>query len=67
MDCERCFNSVNGIHTVSMFNTDTICMSCKRRERQHPDYEAARKAESDAVKMGDMNFPGIGCPKDLQC
>ena len=45
---------------MSKFNTDTICMSCEEDERQAPGYAEASRAESDAVRSGDYNFPGIG-------
>lgn len=45
---------------MSMFNTQTICLDCNDREERHPRYEAARDAEGEAVRNGDMNFHGIG-------
>jgi hypothetical protein len=48
-----------------MFNTEVLCLDCKEREEQHPRYEEARRAEAEAVRRGDMNFPGIGKPEDL--
>ena len=65
MICDRC-NSEVSAHTTSMFNTDDICLFCKKEERAHPDYNKAKKAEHDAVKAGDMNYPGIGLPKELR-
>lgn len=49
-----------------MFNTDTICLDCKKREETHPAYERARQTEQDAVRRGDLNFPGFGLPPDLK-
>ena len=46
--------------TMSMFNTQTICMECKERERRSPRYKEALEAERAAVKAGNRNFPGIG-------
>ena len=46
---------------MSRFNTDTLCPECEQEERQHPDYQKA-VAELDAVRHGDLNFPGIGWP-----
>lgn len=51
---------------MSIFNTDTLCMPCKDKERNHPKYEEAREADNNAVKRGDYNFPGIGLPSDLR-
>ena len=43
-----------------MFNTDTICLKCKEKERKRPDYGRAEAAEIAAVKAGDRNFKGVG-------
>ena len=58
--CDRCGKSLAAGRTMSMFNTDTICMACARAERKRPDYAAARDAEAAAVRAGDFNFNGIG-------
>ena len=59
MRCERCGReSISS--TCSMFNLDEICLDCKEAERHHPRYEEAVKAEAEAVRNGDYNFPGIG-------
>ena len=58
--CERCGEPLSGGHIMSVFNTDHICMVCKEEERMHPDYARARDAENEAVKNGNLNFPGIG-------
>lgn len=50
---------------MSKFNTDHICPECNDRERAHPDYAAADAAEIAAVRAGQMNFVGVGCPPDL--
>lgn len=64
--CQRCgADLVKTGSIVSKFNTDTICLDCKDRERKHPDYPAADAAELAAVQRGEMNFPGVGCPRDL--
>lgn len=62
--CERCHKPAVATMT-SMFNTQTCCMDCIETEQRHPRYEEARKAELDAVRRGDYNFPGIGRPTDL--
>lgn len=51
---------------TSMFNTDTLCLDCKKREEAHPAYERAQKAEQEAVRRGDRTFSGIGLPPDLR-
>ena len=50
---------------MSMFNTQEICMDCRKKERSHPGYEKARQVEADQVRQGNYNFQGIGKPKDL--
>lgn len=62
--CERCGVQLVS-STMSRFNTDTICLTCAKRERAHPKYAEAAAAELAAVRSGNMNFPGIGCPADL--
>ena len=64
MKCDRCHTNAR-ITTMSMFNMDTICMSCKDEETKHPKYKEAQEAERKACLAGNMNYPGIGKPKDL--
>jgi hypothetical protein len=65
MTCQRCKKEC-GSHTMSMFNFEWICRQCHLRERRHPKYAEAVKAEQDAIDRGEGNiFPGIGCPSDL--
>ena len=52
-------------HTMSMFNTDLICIPCKDKEKAHPEYDNAVEAERNAVIQGDYNFKGIGKPDNL--
>ena len=59
-NCDRCGKPLTGGRTMSMFNTDTICLECADAERKRADYEAARVAERAAVAAGDRNFKGIG-------
>lgn len=63
--CERC-GANSWATTCSMFNMQMICWECKTREKEHPQYKAAREAETNAVLSGDYNFPGVGLPKDLE-
>ena len=62
--CQRCYQQATS-HIMSMFNTEMICMSCKDKEKRHPDYPAAQAAEREAVQKGNYNFEGIGKPADL--
>ena len=51
---------------MSCFNTQLCCVECLIRERQHSEFPRAVAAEEVAVRRGDMNFPGIGLPSDLE-
>lgn len=62
--CDRC-GKATGIFKMSWFNMDMICPDCDEKEVNHPDYDKARKADTEAVKQGEYNFPGIGKPADL--
>lgn len=67
MNCDRCKKSMSmTVSTMSYFNTDTLCMDCQEKESKHPLYDDAVRAEFDAVRMGNYNFPGIGLPNDLK-
>jgi ssDNA-binding Zn-finger/Zn-ribbon topoisomerase 1 len=66
--CDRC-GSTGQVLTMSRFNTEWVCCgpgSCEEIEKAHPLYPAARAAEEEAVRRGDMNFPGVGKPPDLR-
>ena len=47
--CQRCYQQATS-HIMSMFNTEMICMSCKDKEKRHPDYPAAQAAEREAER-----------------
>lgn len=64
-NCDRCGKPLTGGRTMSMFNTDCICMECKRKETERADYKAASQAEHDAVKNGIRNFKGIGLSNQI--
>lgn len=59
MICDRCGKKTN-CFTMSMFNTDNICMECKEKEKQHPDYKKAVDADMAEIRKGNYNFQGIG-------
>lgn len=66
MTCDRCGRETTA-WTGSYFDTSTICLThCAPAERAHPLYEEARRVETEAVKQGDLNYPGIGLPDDLR-
>ena len=58
--CDRCGKPLNGRSIMSMFNTDIICMDCKREEKNDPRYKQALEADRDACAHGNYNFKGIG-------
>lgn len=58
--CDRCGAPLTGGRTMSMYNTDCICMKCAKEERQRDDYRKACDAERDAVRSGNYNYCGIG-------
>lgn len=60
--CDRCGRELTDGRIMSMFNTECICMECKRKETETDGYAAATKAEAAAVKRGEKNFRGIGLP-----
>lgn len=62
--CQRC-GAETLVTTGSYFDTQMICLACDKRGA-HPDFERARRAELEAVKAGDYNYPGIGLPADLR-
>jgi hypothetical protein len=66
MKCDRCHTESPRFTKMSFFNMDTICPECEEIEKAHPDYELARKVEREACLNGNMNYPGIGLPKDLE-
>ncbi len=62
--CERCGTEDVGL-IMSRFNTDTICFPCEEKEKAHPKYAEAARAELQACRDKNFNFPGIGKPEDL--
>lgn len=62
--CPRCGGSMQ-MYSMSYFNRDVICIDCKKEEAGAPNYQAARKADEEALTRGEYNFPGIGlAPED---
>lgn len=58
--CDRCGGSLEKGRTMSRFNEECICMACSQKEREHPRYDEAVKAEREAMRHGNYNFKGIG-------
>ena len=57
--CDRCGVETNSF-IMSMFNTENICIACKKAEVEDPRYKEAARAEMEAVRQGMTNFKGIG-------
>lgn len=60
--CERCRKSTN-VFRCSMFNTQMVCLSCIKAEKELPEYEEARRKEHEEVCKGNYNYEGIGYPR----
>lgn len=58
-NCDRCHRPLSGGRTMSMFNTDCICMECADAEKADPEYAEAVKAEREQLLRGNRNFKGI--------
>jgi len=57
--CERCRKEKCGL-TMSMMNTEMICLDCEAKEKKRPDYAEAAMRESEEVRKCNYNFQGIG-------
>lgn len=59
--CDRCGTSLKEkARIMSMYNDDCLCLDCKDKERERPDYKDATDADNAEIKKGNYNFPGIG-------
>jgi hypothetical protein len=56
--CDRCGEPTNGVTIMSMFNEDVICMTCKKEEKNDPEYQAASDSELEEVRKGNTNYKG---------
>lgn len=57
--CDRCGGSLENGRTMSMFNEQCICMTCKDKETKDPDYRKAQDREREEIQKGNFNFKGI--------
>lgn len=57
--CDRCSGSLENGRTMSTFNEQCICMSCKDKETKDPEYKKAIEADHEEIKKGNYNFKGI--------
>ncbi len=58
-NCDRCGKSLNDGRIMSMYNTQCICLECKKKEMHRADYKEAADAELEEVKKGNYNYKGI--------
>lgn len=58
--CDRCGGSLKSGRMMSMYNTDCICMECKKKETERADYRKAVEADHAEIMKGNYNFSGIG-------
>jgi len=57
--CQRCYKNTNGVTTMSIFNTDVICLDCCDAEKKDPDYKLACEIEANEWRNGNHNFTGM--------
>ena len=57
--CDRCGGNLEKGRTMSMFNTECICMECKEKERKDPQYKEAVQKEREELLRGNTNYHGI--------
>ena len=57
--CDRCGGSLDGGRIMSSFNLDCLCMNCKEKEKEDPDYQKALEAEIGEIKKGNYNYKGL--------
>lgn len=44
---------------MSIYNTQCICIECKKKEMQRKDYKDAVNAEHEEIKKGNYNYKGL--------
>lgn len=59
-NCDRCHQPTNRVTTMSMYNEEVICMSCKDAEKKRSDYKQAQDTDNAEIKKGNYNYEGIG-------
>lgn len=57
--CDRCERELKATRMMSMYNTDCLCMSCKKKETKRPDYDEAVTADHEEIKKGNYKFKEI--------
>ena len=64
--CERCGDERPDCLSMSFFNKQMICGNCEAVEREHPQFNDARRADELQCMQGNFNFEGIGLPPELE-
>jgi hypothetical protein len=57
--CERCHKDLRLGRTMSMFNTQCICIECAKAETKDPEFGEAVRAEIREIKRGNYNYKGL--------
>lgn len=57
--CERCHKSLDNGRTMSIFNTQCICLECAEKEKDDPQYNEALEMELAEIKKGNYNYKGL--------
>ena len=52
--CDRCGSSLNGGRTISIFNTDCICIICFQKEKHDKYYDKALKVDHERNKKRQL-------------
>ena len=58
-NCDRCGKSLKDGRIQSMFNSECICMDCKKKECANSEYKKAQDADIAEIRKGNYNFKGI--------
>jgi len=58
-ECDRCGKSLESGRIMSIYNTQCICIECKKKEMQRKDYKDAVNAEHEEIKKGNYNYKGL--------
>ena len=58
-NCDRCGKSLKDGRIQSMFNSECICMDCKKKECTDSEYKKAQDADIAEFRKGNYNFKGI--------
>ena len=57
--CDRCKGTLEKGRIMSMYNEQCLCMACKEKEQQRPDYAQAVDADNQQIREGNYNYKGI--------